>query len=153
MRKILLLCFVLAACGAQNNNAQKEVADQESCPSSLSLPHHEVVVHSPNPFPAKLSLVVNGEYRYGECASFPDHPPYIQVQRFPNSLRFTVLHQGFYSTPPAAVSFKIMGAANCNQTAREVFAINNYPLRFVTDYPNGKECGARTRAQATFVIQ
>jgi hypothetical protein len=152
MRKVILIVFFILSACAPKQQLSKE--DQESaCPSALNLPQHEVVIHSTGILPSKLAIQLEGEWRWSECASYADKPPIVRVQRSANKVSFTVLHQDFYAKPPENISFRLVGADSCGSATRDLLAVNQHALRFVTDYPNGKDCGARTKAQAVFIQQ
>jgi hypothetical protein len=140
----------LAACGQIQNLSQE---DQESCPAAAYPIQHEATIHFSTPPPAKLFLEVDGQPKFSDCAAIPDQAPVVRLSRSGNSVTFVVQHFGAYPTLPEAFSFRLSGRESCMALQNELLSVRDLPLKFVTDYPNGKECGSRTRAQVTLIKQ
>jgi hypothetical protein len=138
---------MLSAC-APPGSSTVGTASRLYC-SDIHVDYHEVLVHTTEPLPAKVAVMVEGQLKYDMCLVQPVimPPPLVSSTEQPGAIVVLVRHLGAYKKLPTEISFEILDRGDCTKPAVSFFKADNVPLEFKTEYPKGKACGASLAAR------
>lgn len=148
---LVLAVIALAACGtdakklAKKDDQDRDRKENPICPEMS--PYHELTLIQKQANPFKVGVDIDGQREFDECLELPKRAPLVVAERVKaNKLLVKVFHQGAYLTLPQFVSVRLVNLGQCGGPETVVFTQNMIPLKFYTDYPNGKSCPGRTFA-------
>ena len=118
MRRLILLAASALALGACSKEAKLE--ETAVCPALKSLTEHSVVIKTARPIPETLGIVLDGVFKYNECAKSPvlGPAPFVQARRSKEGIGFRVIHAGGYPTLPTEMSFEIWDLGDCKTESK-----------------------------------
>jgi hypothetical protein len=162
MKKIagLLTVLVLVGCGTQAKDVRKPGVVRggngqvNDCKARSAVNAHEVTLKFSAELPAKLAVTVGAETKVNECTPpIVVVPPLVSIQRFSGTtLLVYVEHQGAYPELPREVSFRITDLKDCKANSAVLADVQNVPLTFVQEFPNGPSCPSRFVARTTVQV-
>ncbi len=143
---VSLFTLLFAACAPPGKGESQPGHKTRVCPMDLRVPYHRVNVHTSEPIPKKVAVMVEGVLKYDECLRQPviNDPPITEVARKPGIVSVIVMHLAPIKVLPTSITFEILDRGNCKTAPATYYKGMSIPLVFTNENPDG--CGATLSA-------